>query len=163
MKAVRLFPPGLEASSCGGKGYYIIERMENTSVGILQFRDYADLSEYINSDYAEDRNYPKEDLMLREDGVVCRIDPATSQNELVDFIETSETVSLSKLNENVASLCRYYRLSPDQYRISCLAELPGVLDQLCEQKREGLRRFERVVWCVIAGALAMILGWIVFR
>ncbi len=158
MRAVRLFPPGQEHSPDDErKRYYIIERSGGTSSGIKRLNDYSCLSEWINSDYAEDRNYPKEDLILREDGIICRIDPETIEDDLVEFIETEEYIDLALFNECVASLCKHYRCDPERYRIASHAELQDVFERLLERKGVVGRRFGCGCWLLIVGAAVLVI------
>jgi hypothetical protein len=137
--------------------YYIIER----SPWICRFSDDGCLSEYVNGDYAEDRNYPEDDLILREDGVLCRILPTTVHSELVEFEETLEMIELGHLNQLVSKLCIRFRLPVKS--VASLEDLCAVLDVLCARKDQLQRRFDRLLILLVASILGLPVAYIVFR
>ncbi len=130
--------------------YYILEC---DPPWIYCFDDAADLSEYINSDFAEDRSYPKH-VILREDGIICKIRLETIPQEIVEFEETNDVISPASAEACVSKL--FDKLKVPSTPVTTLAELQTTLDFLCNRKDQLQRRFDR--WAYVFVILAASIG-----
>ena len=141
--------------------YYIVEHIGGTPSRIRCCRDDGILSEWINGDYLEGGDPPPHDLILRQDGIIVEILPRTQEAGIIDFIETSRTVEIAKINELITLLSRKLRVSPEEFRVERLEDLRWALDGLDKCREQLQHRYDRIAIIALAGVFSIpLIHWL---
>jgi len=104
---------------------------------------------------------PPHDLILRQDGIIVEILPRTQEAGIIDFIETSRTVEIAKINELITLLSRKLRVSPEEFRVERLEDLRWALDGLDKCREQLQHRYDRIAIIALAGVFSIpLIHWL---
>ena len=117
--------------------YFVIEQK---SLWIYRFGDETDAANYLHGNYEETGELSVEDVVVREDGLVCKVIEPTGEEEFVGLEETSEHIDPGEMNKLISELSDLYKVKDRALSVSSASEIGDVLNQLCERKDQRQNR-----------------------